>query len=93
MKKITRRTEISLQRTKRLVVLRPKTEAILLCPQCERGEAMLIAEQAASVFGFSRREIYQLVETEQVHFSETAEGFLYICPISLLKNNTDKRSF
>lgn len=87
---ITRRTEISIEQTKRLVVLFPKTEAIFNCYQCERGEAMLIAEQAASVFGFSRRQIYRLIEAGQVHFVETDKGILYVCQNSLLEGETKK---
>ena len=80
--KITRKTEISIQQTKRLVFSIPKTEAVFNCPHCESKDEMLIAEQAASVFGCARREIYRRVEAGQIHFVETTEGILYICPAS-----------
>ena len=86
---ITHKTEISIQQTKRRVVLLPETEVVLSCPQCKNGETMIIAERTASVFGFSRREIYRMVEESIVHCVETEEGILYICLKSLESNLTE----
>lgn len=84
-----RKTEISIQQIKRRVVLLPETEVVLSCPNCETGENMIIAEQTASVSGFSRREIYRMVEESLLHFVETEEGILYICLKSLENNLTE----
>lgn len=81
--RISRKTEIKLRQTKRRMILLPETEEIIACPECEGDEVMMAAESAASVFGFSRREIYRMVEEGKVHFVETKEGVLYVCPTSL----------
>jgi hypothetical protein len=80
---INRKTEIKLQQTKRRVVLLPETEEIIACPDCEGHEVMIAAESAASVFGFSRREIYRMVEAGTVHFLENEAGVLFVCQRSL----------
>jgi hypothetical protein len=80
---INRKTEIKLQQTKRRVVLLPETEEIIACPDCEGHEVMIAAESAASVFGFSRREIYRMVEARTVHFLENEAGVLFVCQRSL----------
>ena len=90
--KIRRKTEISVQQTKRLVVTLPETEEIITCPFCEGVEVMIAAESVASVFGFSRREIYRMVETRQVHFLETTEGVLFVCPKSLEDSSTNDKA-
>ena len=84
--KIRRKTEISIQQTKRRVVTLPETEEIIACPECERNEAMIAAESAASIFGFSRREIYRMVEAGKVHFLETHQSVLFVCQKSLKEN-------
>jgi predicted RNA-binding Zn-ribbon protein involved in translation (DUF1610 family) len=84
--KIRRKVEISIQKTKRGVILLPETEEIFACPTCGAEEMMIAAESAASVFGFSRRDIYRLVEAGTVHFLETDEGILFVCPKSLEEN-------
>lgn len=90
--KIRRKTKISVQQTKRLVVTLPETEEIITCPFCEGDEVMIVAESAASVFGFSRREIYRMVETRQVHFLGTTEGVLFVCPKSLEPSSTNDKA-
>lgn len=84
--KIRRKTEISIQQTKRRVVTLPETEEIIACPECEGDEVMIAAESAASIFGFSRREVYRMVEAGKVHFLETEAGILFVCK-KLLENN------
>jgi hypothetical protein len=86
--KISRKTEISIRQTKRLVVLLPETEVVISCTRCQTVEPMIIAELAASVLGFSRREVYRLVEAGGVHFAETDQGVLYICQNSFERNLT-----
>lgn len=90
--KIRRKTEISVQQTKRLVVTLPETEEIITCPFCEGVEVMKAVESAASVFGFSRREIYRMVETRLVHFLETTEGVLFVCPKSFEGSSTNDKA-
>lgn len=83
---IKRKTEILINQTKRCLILLPETEEIIACPECVGDEVMVAAETAASVFGFSRREVYRMIEAGTVHFLETNEGVLFVCRKSLEKN-------
>lgn len=88
---INRKTEILIRQTKRRVVTLPETEEIIACPECEGDEVMIPAESAASVFGFSRRQIYRMVEAGEVHFYENEAGFLFVCQKSLENNLPDDK--
>ena len=68
------------------MIVLSETEEIIACPFCEGDEVMIVAESAASVFAFSRREIYRMVEAGKVHFLETAERVLFVCQKSLEDN-------
>ena len=83
---IKRKTEILIHQTKHRLLLLPETEEIIACPECGGDEVMIVAESAASVFGFSRREIYRIIEAGKVHFLETKEGVLFVCQKSLENN-------
>ena len=64
----------------------------IACAEC--GEPMLTAEQAANIFGITQRRIFQIIETEAAHFTETKVGAVMICITSLAKilNNNDKQN-
>ncbi|HXG63630.1 MAG TPA: hypothetical protein VNO70_00895 [Blastocatellia bacterium] len=47
---------------------------------------MLTLDEAIALSGASSREIHRRVEAGEIHFTETAEGFLLICLPSLLKD-------
>ena len=51
------------------------------CAKC--GEAMLLTEQAADFFAISQRYIFQIIETDAVHFIEIKTGAVMICLSSL----------
>ncbi|MBA3321312.1 MAG: hypothetical protein H0T45_07670 [Pyrinomonadaceae bacterium] len=53
------------------------------CVACGMEVEMVAPEVAAVVTDLSAREIYRLVESDQVHFTETAEGLLFVCCWSL----------
>ena len=44
---------------------------------------MLTPDQAATIANVSSRTIYRRVEAGEMHYLETAEGFLLICPNSI----------
>ena len=41
---------------------------------------MLRPEEAAALAGLTAREVYRLAEAGSIHFAETADGLLLICP-------------
>ena len=78
-----RKTQITIE-TERIVVIRPsQATTAVWCPNCAEPSPMLSAEQAAVLAGVSTRTIYALVEAAQLHFTETPEGRLLVCPHSL----------
>ena len=49
------------------------------CAECPDRPEMLTPEEAAHVAGLTSRVIYRLVETGQIHSTETEAGSLFIC--------------
>jgi len=44
---------------------------------------MVVAEQAAKLFGVGQRQIFQIIENGDVHFCETETGTTLICIASM----------
>ena len=78
---IKRSTEISVEKTRRFVIRQPETNELISCPVC--GELMLTAEAAAALFHIKYRRVYQLIEANAAHFTETETGAMFVCPQSL----------
>jgi excisionase family DNA binding protein len=76
-----RRTEIIVE-TERLIISR-SGHLKLWCDACAVWMRMLTVDEAAILAGVSARMIYQWVETGRLHFAETPDGRLFICPDSL----------
>ena len=53
----------------------------IACAEC--GELMLMIEQAAGFFGVKQRQIFQIIETEAAHYTETEAGAMMICLTSM----------
>lgn len=53
------------------------------CEACAASVRWVAAEQAAALASVSARAIYRAVESQQLHFTETADGRLFICLNSL----------
>jgi excisionase family DNA binding protein len=70
--------------TQRLVSLTKRVHAIeAWCGQCGRQREMIRPEEAAARAGVSLRTIYRQVEAHKLHFIETPEGLVLICPDSV----------
>ncbi len=81
--KIIKLTSIQYQKRQK-VILRTSSGAIeMFCPKCENVQKMFPASQAAQVLHLSEREIFNLVENDNFHIFETADGRLYICALSI----------
>jgi excisionase family DNA binding protein len=50
---------------------------------------MLTVDEAAALTGASSRSVYRRVEAGQLHFAETPEGRLFICPNSISRKHND----
>ena len=68
-----------------MVVIRgSRTRNRVLCANCSEEAVLVTVEEAVKMSGISARAIYRLVETNEVHFAETAEGLTQICAATLL---------
>jgi len=77
-----KRTEITVE-TRSLVLRRPRRHARLFCDACPSPAPLITPDEAAALAGVSARMIYRWVESGQLHYSETPEGRLLVCPNSL----------
>jgi hypothetical protein len=80
-----RRTEITIEKRRVLVTSRRQAAVFAQCPTCREQVRMLTPDEAATACGASPRRIYQQIEADQLHFTETGAGRLLICLNSLLK--------
>jgi hypothetical protein len=78
-----KRTEITMETDQVMVVYMPRGFVRAWCEGCAAEVTMLTAEQAAAIAGISLRAICRSVEAGSLHFRETADRGLFICPNSL----------
>jgi hypothetical protein len=84
MKK-TKRTKITIERERLLVVASRRIERKGWCEACNAEVRMVGSEEAAAITGLGQRSIFRLIEAGQLHFSENPHGALSICLNSLLE--------
>jgi hypothetical protein len=82
----TKRTEITIQTDRVLLIKRRKGSVLGWCPSCAQQVEMVSPDEAAVIARVSSRTIYRWVEAEKLHFIETSQGTLLICIGSLLKS-------
>lgn len=75
-----RRTEITIEAHRTLVLRRPVRSLLARCATCA-GES-LMPHEAATLARVDTRTIYRWIETAQIHFTET-EGQMLVCLGSL----------
>ena len=76
-----RKIEITVE-TRTLVFRRDEHRVLPHCPQCA-ANVLLTPDEAAIIAQTTTRTIFHWVELGQLHFVETDEGELLICPNSL----------
>jgi len=79
--RITRRTNILVETKRKIVIQAQPAETPIYCEQC--AEPMIPAQMSADIFGFSSRIIYRLIESDKIHFIETENNEIYVCPLSV----------
>ncbi|MFL6276067.1 MAG: hypothetical protein ACJ74G_12840 [Blastocatellia bacterium] len=77
-----RRTEITVE-TSLLVWQRGRRPDCLSCATCPQPSPLIAPEEAAALAGTSTRTIYRWVEAGWLHFAETPDGKLLVCPNAL----------
>ena len=79
-----KRSVITIETHEVWVIRNPAPQAVLsFCPACGVETRMLEPVEAARLARVSLRTIYRWVEEGQLHFTETADGELFICFNSL----------
>lgn len=78
-----RRTEITIETERVLVISKRNTSALAWCSACGSQEQMITPEVAAKTISLSTRAVYRLIESDQLHFIETHDNRLWICVNSL----------
>ena len=93
-RRIIRTAEVTIETEENIVSCSSQEQrsSLTWCSECRRQVAMVSAEQAAQIMGVRPRVLYSWVESRKVHFSETREGLLLVCPNSLtgLKADMDR---
>jgi hypothetical protein len=78
------RTEITIEVDHVMMVSRRQRAAGVWCSACGEEVLMLTPDEATSVSRVSTRAIFKMIETEQIHFSETTSGLIRLCLTSLV---------
>jgi hypothetical protein len=82
----TRKRTIVRVETRSLSVIRPVRAAVnFWCGQCAAVVPTVTPEHAARISGSTPREVYRLIESGRLHFTETTDGQLLVCCESLPK--------
>ena len=87
---MSRRRRIEITVEQRRLVLRRSVWPPVCCVECSTPVQMLMPEEAAALTGVGTRQLYRWVEAGQIHFVETAEGRLLLCPNSLSNELAEK---
>ena len=78
---IKRKFDLLIATKRRYIIRQAPSGRQISCAEC--GELMLTAEQAANLCGITQRRIFQLIETQAAHYTETEAGAMMICLTSL----------
>ncbi|MBC7796979.1 MAG: hypothetical protein H7Z37_08910 [Pyrinomonadaceae bacterium] len=83
---MNKRTEITIEIERQTIIrrVRAKDEKII-CPHCGEIVEMLTTDEAALIAKCSSRIIFGWCEIGWLHFTETDEGLLLVCSLSLGK--------
>ncbi len=68
-------------------IVRRRTEHSIRmwCTECEAEVDMLTPEESAAIAEVSTRTIYAWLESGQIHYTETTEGNVLVCPRRLFQ--------
>ena len=73
----------------RRIVDAPPRRAPAWCRECAGEVPLLTPEEAALATGVGARAVYRLVEAGLIHFQETPDGLLLVCPNKLKERSPD----
>jgi hypothetical protein len=77
------RKEITIE-THKVFVVHQRGSFAAWCVECAETVEMVKPEAAAAFLQISLRRVFRRVEADKLHFTETADGSLFICRNSLM---------
>ena len=82
-----KKTTIITRETQEIIIVRRSHGASIRawCQGCVREVEMISPEEAAQVSGATALAVYRRAEAGEIHFLQTEEGALLICPTSLVE--------
>lgn len=80
-------TRIVIETRELWVIRRLPLDAQASCADCDDQFTMVTVDQAVGIARLSARAIYGMVESDQIHFMETADGLLMVCLNSLASSS------
>ena len=70
------------------ILRQPRLAEKRFCDDCKEEVRWLVPEEAMLLAKTSLREIFRLIESGEIHFLESPEGFLFVCTASLAKGKS-----
>ena len=80
---MTKRTEITIETERFLVISRRRHKPMLWCSECDNQVPMLTVVEAATAAGTTSFVISEMAEAGKLHLVVTLEGQHFICSNSL----------
>lgn len=81
------KTQIEIELTETIAYSRRSERFETFCPNCQSLVEMATPQIAAILSRLTEREIYQLVETENIHFIETERVLVCLSSLAEFKKN------
>jgi hypothetical protein len=78
-----KRTEITIETERLLVVSQRRGRTVLWCSDCDKKVPMLTVDEAARGAGTTPAVIFELVEAGKLHFAVGLKGQHFVCLNSL----------
>ena len=75
-------TEINLE-IEETITMRTRQALLFHCKVCLKQVRMVGINEAAMIAKLNAREIFRLVESDQLHFTEDQSGLIFVCLPSL----------
>ena len=86
-----RRTTTTIEQHEVLVMRSSRRLIRVFCPECSDRVVLVTLDEAVKLSGASSRTIHQQIEEKRIHFVETADGLVLICPASILRQSAKQK--
>jgi hypothetical protein len=81
--RLRRQVVITAEKTETYTVRREPPQSLqTYCEMCDQKVRCLTVDQIVTATGLTARAVFRLVEAGELHFLETEEGHLLLCPNS-----------